>query len=636
MAAPPRPPGSSRWLFGPVPDLFLGCGLAYGLVFIVLVVAGPQVRALAPEGLMPLALLLTGTPHYGATLLRVYERAQDRRAYVLFSVWATLLVWSLFVVGLHSIFVGSLLLTIFLTWSPWHYTGQNYGVALMLLRRRGVEIAPGTKRWIYLSFLSSFVLTVLAIHGATESVDYAPVQYGSTVYTFLPLGIPGTWQQALFGVFGIAWGTAIVTSAFRLLRKASVADVAPAALVAGVQALWFAVPVIARKAGLFQGVEPLSVQFAAYAFLWVAVGHSVQYLWVTAYFARQSDRAPRLGPYFARTLFAGAAIWTVPALLFAPGLLGVIPYDAGLATMVAVAVNLHHFILDGAIWKLRDGPVARVLIRPTAAPPTLPGDVLAPAAATPLRRLVAPVVYLVGAACVALIVTATLEEEFGVRRSLARGDVARAQQASDTLSLLGRSSPSLLANVGVLAASQGDLETARRDIERSLALHPSADGYRALGWLHQRSGEPEKAIVPYRTALSLRPDWPQVSNDLAWIRATHTNFAVRDPAEAVQLAETATRGTGGRDPAILDTLAAAYAAAGRFPAAVEVAEKAEALAREQGQQELAADVALRVAAYRSGQPWREAPGTQREASVRFDVRNPEGRVIDTLGTDGGG
>lgn len=633
MAAPPPSSGSSRWLFGPIPDLLLGCGLAYGLVFVALVVAGPQVRALAPEGLMPLALLLSGTPHYGATLLRVYERAQDRRAYVVFSVWATLVVWSLFVMSLHSILVGSILLTVFLTWSPWHYTGQNYGVALLLLRRRGVEIEAGTKRWIYLSFLSSFVLTVLAIHGATESVDYAPVQYGSTVYTFIPLGIPASFQQALFALFGVAWLSAIAVSGFRLLRKATPGDLGPAALVAGVQALWFAVPVLARRAGVFQGVEPLSVQFAAYAFLWVAIGHSVQYLWVTSYFARQSRRAPQLGRYFAKTLFAGAAIWTVPALLFAPGLLGTVPFDAGLATMVAVAVNLHHFVLDGAIWKLRDGPVARVLIRSASAEP---GSDLAPAAVTPLRRLVAPVVYLVGAACAAIIATATLEEEFGVRRALSRGDVARAQQATDTLALLGRASPSLLANVGVLAASQGDLERARRDIERSLALHPTADGYRALGWLHQQSGEAEKAIGPYRKALEMRPGWAQVANDLAWIRATHANFAVRDPAEAVRLAEEAARSTRGQDPAVLDTLAAAYAAAGRFPAAVQVAEKASSLARTQGQEALALDVDARLLAYRGGTPWREEPGARTKASVRFDVRNPEGQVIDTLGTDGGG
>ena len=36
--------------------------------------------------------------------------------------------------------------------------------------------------------------------------------------------------------------------------------------------------------------------------------------------------------------------------------------------LVASVVNLHHFVLDGAIWKLRDGRVARVLLRTAEGP----------------------------------------------------------------------------------------------------------------------------------------------------------------------------------------------------------------------------------------------------------------------------
>jgi hypothetical protein len=36
----------------------------------------------------------------------------------------------------------------------------------------------------------------------------------------------------------------------------------------------------------------------------------------------------------------------------------------GLGLLTASIVNLHHFVLDGAIWTLRDGRVARMLLRP--------------------------------------------------------------------------------------------------------------------------------------------------------------------------------------------------------------------------------------------------------------------------------
>ena len=80
-AAPsPTRPGRG-WLFGPVPDLLLGCGIGYALLFVVMTFAGTEFRAAIPFGLAPLVALAAGTPHYGATLLRVYGRREDRRAY---------------------------------------------------------------------------------------------------------------------------------------------------------------------------------------------------------------------------------------------------------------------------------------------------------------------------------------------------------------------------------------------------------------------------------------------------------------------------------------------------------------------------------------------------------------------------
>ena len=37
---------TDRWLFGPLPDLILGCGLAYIAVFIGFSIAGPDIVGL--------------------------------------------------------------------------------------------------------------------------------------------------------------------------------------------------------------------------------------------------------------------------------------------------------------------------------------------------------------------------------------------------------------------------------------------------------------------------------------------------------------------------------------------------------------------------------------------------------------
>ena len=134
---------SSRWLHGPVSDLLFGSGVLYLAVFAVLATFGPEIRAVQPAYFLPLMVILVSMPHYGGTLVRVYETRRDRRSYAIFSVWTTLLLFALFVAGVHVPLVGALLLTVYLTWSPYHYTAQNYGITVMFLRRRGVPVEPG-------------------------------------------------------------------------------------------------------------------------------------------------------------------------------------------------------------------------------------------------------------------------------------------------------------------------------------------------------------------------------------------------------------------------------------------------------------------------------------------------------------
>jgi len=235
-----------RWLFGPLPDLLLGCGLAYLIVFAILCVAGPDMRALFPPGLLVLGSLLAGTPHYGATLLRVYERREDRRAYTIFAVWATLLIAAAFVVGARNAAVASVLFTIYVTWNAWHYTGQNYGIALMFLGRRNVTIAPREKRLLYATFVLSYLLVFVSIHSGSGA-GYAPQAEAGVSVRFLSLGIPPALGDALLGgltgIYVAALGSAVV-----LLRRraAGWSDLGPAAVLVLVQAVWFVVPTLAR------------------------------------------------------------------------------------------------------------------------------------------------------------------------------------------------------------------------------------------------------------------------------------------------------------------------------------------------------------------------------------------------------
>lgn len=517
-------PVPDRWLFGPLPDLLLGCGLAYAVVFALLSVGGADFRGVFAPGLIPLLSVIGGTPHYGATLLRVYGERENRQKYFFFAVVATAVVWGLFVVGLHQATVGSLLLSLYLTWSPWHYTGQNYGIALLFLGRRGVRIRPLEKRVFYLSFLLSYVLVVLSIHGVLPDANYAPIQYPGA-YRFMTLGLPAGFVTPAFAVVAVAYGALALTALVLLARRAPLRDLYPTAALFLTQALWFSVPAIARHFGVLGSIDPLSVEYVGYVFAWVAFGHAVQYLWVTTYFARgRSDFAGK-ARYYGLCLAAGAALWGVPTLVFR-GPLEPAFGTASVFVMVMAAANLHHFILDGAIWKLRDGPVARVLLRAATPEPVGP----------PRRSFVRPAVVVVGGALAASSALAIVVGELGFRRSLSSGDLVTAQRSLSALAFVGRADAAQYGQLGHAALARGRLQLAAEQYEASLALRPSAAGFQGLALVAEQSGRWRAAAKAYESAAALEsaPAASLYKAGAAWRKAG-------DAARAVPLLEQAAR-----------------------------------------------------------------------------------------------
>ncbi len=113
-----------------------------------------------------------------------------------------------------------------------------------------------------------------------------------------------------------------------------------------------------------------------------------------------------------------------------------------------------------------------------------------------------------------------------------------------------------------------------------------------------------------------RPDDVALLNDTAWVLATNPNASIRNGTEAVGLAQRAVRLSDGKEPAVLGTLAAAYAEAGRFSEAVQTARKALDLATEQNKQSLAESLKAKMALYEAGTPFRDIQQSAPPGSVR--------------------
>lgn len=195
-------------------------------------------------------------------------------------------------------------------------------------------------------------------------------------------------------------------------------------------------------------------------------------------------------------------------------------------------------------------------------------------------------------------------------------------------------------NLGLGLAEQGDLTEAEKHYREALAIDPgnrnahhnlaSLLGLQGKGdaliQLHRqaaefppqqgdvqvahdvavaltKSGRVADAIRQYRAVLGLDPDYVPALSNLARILATHDRPDFRDGPEAVRLMERACRGSKGEDPKLLDTLAAAYAEAGRLEDAVATATRALQRARAEHHVQLVPMIEHHLSLYKQGKPF---------------------------------
>jgi len=186
------------------------------------------------------------------------------------------------------------------------------------------------------------------------------------------------------------------------------------------------------------------------------------------------------------------------------------------------------------------------------------------------------------------------------------GDDAGALARYERALALDPEHPDANATLGAALARGGRGAQALAYLERAIASGKApAIAYAALADVRAASGRPADAVLAGREALRRNPDLGWAANNLAWLLATSPDPALRDPAEAVRVAERAATRSEAPSPDLLDTLAAAYAAAGRFDAAVETAQRAAELADRAGNPALAASIRTRLALYRSQRPYVE-------------------------------
>jgi hypothetical protein len=339
-----RAPSSPYFVSLPV-DALLISGVSIG-AYLALSAFGGRTRTETAWTLAGYLVWVVNWPHFSATNFRLYgTRAHIRQYPVTAFVTPILVLVAVFGSFASPLIVAPYFIKMFLIWSPYHFSGQTIGISLLYARRGGYSIGK-----IERLCLSGLVYGTFLLGSVRAEVGLSTGQYFGLRYpTFgLPPFIP-TAVEAFVWTAGVVLALIVVGKAVLNKRLPPLLFVLPSIT----QYLWFV-----------QGASiPNFVEF-------VPAFHSLQYLLI-AWSMQLKEKADRsqVAPGTSYVV-KETTRWYVVNVIGGAILFSFLPYFAKsvgvsvpLASAVIIAgVQIHHFFVDGVIWKLRSASVVSPLL----------------------------------------------------------------------------------------------------------------------------------------------------------------------------------------------------------------------------------------------------------------------------------
>lgn len=302
-----------------------------------------------------LAQIIVNFPHFSATIYRLYRKKENIAAFPLTSYVIPPVIAAFTVIALQfPAYFAAIFILIYLLWSPYHFSGQSSGITMIYARRNGYFIGRRERLFmsgfIFSSFLLNFIWLMLQ-GGYTRAAIRSGGSGGleETVgMAFTTLNIP-EWVQ-----YPVALAVVVCAVGFFYLitRQAVEKGRRYPELMVFLPALshffWFT----------------FSARFGILAFIaFVPLFHSLQYLFVAWAVQMRERRSERAAHKLDIIPHKETAVWYVLNILGGCILFLILPHFlAGIFQInfwtsffiVAVGIQLHHFFVDGVIWKLRD------------------------------------------------------------------------------------------------------------------------------------------------------------------------------------------------------------------------------------------------------------------------------------------
>lgn len=346
--AAPASPAPRLYFVNPAVD-FACIGGASILTFVVLALVY-RAGAVQATWLWTAAAVLTWVcnyPHFAATNLRLYQSKQNVSQYPM----TAFVVPPLIVVGMAASFmqpnvVAPYFIKLFLLWSGYHYSGQSVGITLVYARRAGFALGRLERLALSGFIFGTFFLAVARSETGAGTYSYFGISYP----TFrLPQYVAVLASHAMW-MCGLLLLVLVVNWCVTNRRVLPPIVLLPAAS----QLLWFV---------LGSGDANFNV--------FVPFFHSLQYMLIAwaMHLKEQLDTKgvePSKRYVMRESLRWGALIVAVGGFLFwmlPHTLASSTGYGYQLAAPIVLAgVQIHHFFVDGVIWKLKNPKVSSPLL----------------------------------------------------------------------------------------------------------------------------------------------------------------------------------------------------------------------------------------------------------------------------------
>jgi hypothetical protein len=340
-AGPPRFVQLGRTFLHPVLDyLLIGGGLSL-VAGLLLPGSGQLYSESRLMQVLPWCILAFNSAHFAASTLRLYTREGAFREWPFLTLAFPLVSIAVLGVAMLVPALGRNVYALYLTWSPFHYAAQAFGLSAMYSYRSGCRLDASDRRLLRAACMLPF-LYAFSITGTSGIGWFVPAE----VFAAHPL--------------------LALTRARVELALAALSFVAPLLLVLRLGRRGQAFPLISLLIMLSNGIWWIVFTYLQ-AFLWATVFHGIQYLAiVTIFHVREQRERPNsrhgavvhaLG-FYAACLVLGYLLFEVWPYAF---VWAGFPLSQSLL-LVSAVVNIHHFVVDRYIWRLRRDPNYRIVV----------------------------------------------------------------------------------------------------------------------------------------------------------------------------------------------------------------------------------------------------------------------------------